>query len=222
MSTSALKSLGAETRKKCGSAEAKRLRRVKKIPAVVYGHKEDNENISISHDDFGLIVRYNQRIIDVEIKGGKLQKCLVRDVQWDVLGKEVVHVDFERVSADERIHLNVPIKLKGNAVIPAGSVLNFHLHELEIECTAANIPEQIIVNIAELKQGQAIHVKELELPAGVKALTDADETVVAIVTHVEKVEATPLEGVTTTEPEVLTARKPVEGEEGDAKDAKKK
>jgi large subunit ribosomal protein L25 len=217
MSTQALKTLGAEQRKKVGSAESNRLRRLNRIPAVVYGHKEDNENISISHDDFWLIIRHNQRIIDVEVKGGKPQKCLVRDVQWDVLGKEVVHVDFERVSSDERIHLNVPIKLKGNAIIPSGSVLNFHLHELEIECRADNIPEQITVNIAELKQGQAIHVRDLELPAGVKALTDADETVVAIVTHVEKVEVVPAEGATATEPEVLTARKPVEEAEGEDK-----
>lgn len=209
-------------RAKSGSAEARRIRRANKIPAVVYGHKEKNEDVIISHDDFWTVIRHNQRIIDVEVKGGKPQKCLVRDVQWDVLGKEVVHVDFERVSADERIHLNVPIKLKGNPVIAAGSVLNFHLHELEIECSVVNIPESIIVNVAELKLGQAIHVKELQLPEGVKALSDPDETVVAIVLHVEKVEVAPLEGAVAAEPEVLTARKPAEEEGEEAKDAKKK
>lgn len=222
MSQQALKSIGAELRAKTGTAESRRIRRAKKIPAVVYGHKEKNEDVTISHDDFWVVIRHNQRIIDVEVKGGKPQKCLVRDVQWDVLGKEVVHVDFERVSADERIHLNVPIKLKGNPVIAAGSVLNFHLHELEIECSVVNIPESIIVNVAELKLGQAIHVKELQLPEGVKALSDPDETVVAIVLHVEKVEVAPLEGAVAAEPEVLTARKPAEEEGEEAKDAKKK
>jgi large subunit ribosomal protein L25 len=222
MSQQALKSLTAQTRAKSGTSESRRLRRENQIPAVVYGHKEANENIAISHDDFWSVIRHNQRIVDVEIKGGAAQKCLVRDVQWDVFGKEVVHVDFERVSADERIHLNVPIKLKGNAQVTAGSVLNFHLHELEIECPAGNIPESIIVNINDLKLGMAIHVKELQLPEGVKALTDADETVVAVVLHVEKAEPTPLEGTTTAEPEVLTARKPAEEGEADAKDAKKK
>lgn len=223
--TQATKSLTAEVRAKSGSAEARRLRRASKIPAVVYGHKEKNEDVAITHDDFWNIIRHNQRIVDVEVKGGKPQKCLVRDVQWDVLGKEVVHVDFERVSADERIHLNVPIKLKGTPVIPAGSVLNFHLHDLEIECSVVNIPEAIIVNIAELKQGQAIHVKELQLPEGVKPLSDPDEVVVAIILHIEKAEAAPVEGAVTAEPEVLTARKPTEEEAaagGDAKDAKKK
>ncbi len=223
MSQQALKSIAASQRAKHGTAEARRLRRASQIPAVVYGHKEANENIAISHDDFWTVIRYNQRIIDVEVKGGKPQKCLVRDVQWDVLGKEVVHVDFERVSADERIHLNVPVKLKGTPIIPPGSVLNFHLHELEIECSVINIPESIVVNVADLKLGQAIHVKELQLPEGVKALSDPDETVIAIIQHVEKVEATPLEGAAVVEPEVLTARKPTEEDaEGDAKDAKKK
>lgn len=223
MSQQALKSIAASQRAKRGSAEARRLRRASQIPAVVYGHKEANEDIAISHDDFWTVIRYNQRIIDVEVKGGKPQKCLVRDVQWDVLGKEVVHVDFERVSADERIHLNVPVKLKGTPIIPPGSVLNFHLHELEIECSVINIPESIVVNVADLKLGQAIHVKELQLPEGVKALSDPDETVIAIIQHVEKVEATPLEGAAVVEPEVLTARKPTEEDaEGEVKDAKKK
>ena len=223
MTQQAAKSLSAQTRAKHGTAEARRIRRTNQIPAVMYGHKETNENIAISHDDFWSIIRHNQRIVDVEVKGGKLQKCLVRTVQWDVLGKEVVHVDFERVSADERIHLNIPIKLKGNAIVSPGSVLNFHLHELEIECSVINIPEAVVVNIADLKLGQAIHVRDLQLPEGVKALTDADETVVAIVVHVEKAEPTALDVTAVAEPEVLTARKPTdeEGEEA-AKETKKK
>jgi len=222
MTQTATKSLPAQTRAKSGTAEASRIRRANNIPAVVYGHKEKNEDIAISHDDFWNIIRHNQRIVDVEVKGGKPQKCLVRDVQWDVLGKEVVHVDFERVSADERIHLNVPVKLKGTPIIPPGSVLNFHLHEVEIECSVINIPEAIVVNVAELKLGQAIHVRDLQLGEGIKALSDADETVVAIVVHVEKAEATPLEGATVAEPEVLTARKPTDEEGEEGKDAKKK
>lgn len=222
MSQQALKSLTAQTRARVGSAEARRIRRQNNIPAVVYGHKEANENIAISHDDFWSVIRHNQRIIDVEIKGAKPQKCLVRDVQWDVFGKEVVHVDFERVDADERIHLTIPVKLKGTPIIPAGAVLNFHLHELEIECAVVNIPEAVVVNVLDLKLGQPIHVRDLQLPEGVKALTDADETVVAIVVHVEQAEPTPIEGSSVAEPEVLTARKPAEEGEAEAKDTKKK
>jgi large subunit ribosomal protein L25 len=101
-------------------------------------------------------------------------------------------------------------------------VLNFHLHELEIECAVVNIPESIVVNVLDLKLGHPIHVRDLQLPSGVKALTDGDETVVAIVVHTEQAEATPLEGSSAVEPEVLTARKPTEEGEADAKDSKKK
>jgi large subunit ribosomal protein L25 len=222
MSQQATTTLAAQTRARAGSAEARRVRRQNNIPAVVYGHKEANENIAISHDDFWSVIRHNQRIVDVEVKGAKAQKCLVRDVQWDVFGKEVVHVDFERVDADERIHLTIPVKLKGTPIIPAGAVLNFHLHELEIECAVVNIPEAVVVNVLDLKLGQPIHVRDLQLPSGVKALTDGDETVVAIVVHIEQAEAAPVEGSSAVEPEVLTARKPTEEGEADAKDSKKK
>lgn len=213
----------AELRQKVGSAEARRLRRAGRVPAVVYGHKEANEDVSVSHDDFWRVIRQNQRVVDLATKGATPQKCLVRDVQWDVLGKEVVHVDFERVSADERIHLTIPIRLKGNAPgIGSGSVLSHHLHELEVECPASAIPDVITVNIGGLQLGQAIHVKELQLPEGVKALSDADEVVVAIVAQ----QAQPVEPLTptepgATEPEVITARKPAEGE-GEEEAPKKK
>jgi large subunit ribosomal protein L25 len=222
MSQQATTTLAAQPRAQAGSAEARRVRRQNNIPAVVYGHKEANENIAISHDDFWAVIRHNQRIVDVEVKGAKAQKCLVRDVQWDVFGKEVVHVDFERVDADERIHLTIPVKLKGTPIIPAGSVLNFHLHELEIECAVVNIPEAVVVNVLALKLGHPVHVRDLQSPEGVKALTDGDETVVAIVVHPEQAEPTPLEGSSVVEPEVLTARKPSEEGEADAKDTKKK
>jgi large subunit ribosomal protein L25 len=208
--------LKAQSRSKKGSTESRRLRRQGRVPAVVYGHKLPNEDVTVGHDEFWSVIRHNQRIVDVEVQGGKPQKCLVRDVQWDTLGKEVFHVDFERVSADERIHLVVPIKLKGTAPgVGSGSVLVHHLHELEIECPAGAIPEALIVNIGSLQLGQAIHVKEVPLPEGVKALSDPDEVVVAVVQQlVEKVEAVaPVQGGPV-EPEVITARKPAEeGEE---------
>jgi len=223
MSQANSNSLTVEPRQKAGTAEARRLRRAGRVPAVVYGHKEANENVSISHDDFWRVIRQNQRIVDLATPGGAAQKCLVRDVQWDTLGKEVVHVDLERVSADERIHLTIPVKLKGNAPgVGSGSVLSHHLHELEVECLASAIPDIITVNITGLQLGQAIHVKELQLPEGVKALDDPDEVVVAIVAQqVQAVE--PLVPVEpgAAEPEVITARKAAEGE-GEEEPAKKK
>jgi large subunit ribosomal protein L25 len=225
MSQATAQALVAEARQKTGTMDARRLRRQGRIPGVLYGHKEANQDVSINHDEFWSIIRHNQRIVDVTVKGGKAQKCLVRDVQWDTIGKEVLHVDFERVSADERIRISVPIKLKGTAPgVGSGSVLNHHLHELEIECPVGAIPEVIIVSVTTLQLGDAIHVKELQLPDGVKALSDPDEVVAAVVTqHIPVLEPTaaPVEPGPV-EPEVITARKPTEEEGEAAEPAKKK
>lgn len=206
-------SVTAETRSQAGSAHARRLRRGGRVPAVVYGHKEAVLAVSISAEELQTIIRQGTRIIDVKA-GGKTEKCLIRDVQWDVFGKDIYHVDFARVSADEKIHITVPVQLRGQAPgLAEGGVLNFHLHQLHIECLATAIPDAIRVNVAELKLGQAIHVKELKLPEGVKALSDPEEVVVAVALKQEEKEPTAaLPGEGGVEPEVITARKPTEEE----------
>ena len=110
------------------------------------------------------------------------------EVQWDHLGQDVLHVDFRRVSADERIHVTVPIELRGIAPgVTGGGVLDQPLHTLDIECLAVAVPDSIRVNINELQLGAAIHVRDLTLPPDVKALADAD----AIVVHVTAPQAEP-------------------------------
>lgn len=206
-----LTKLATEPRKHSGSQHARRLRGAGRVPAVVYGHKEEVLHVSVAADDIHRVIRQGSRIIDVQT-GSKTEKCLVRDVQWDVFGKDINHVDFTRVSADERIHITVPVQLRGTAPgLSQGGVLNFHSHQLHIECLATAIPEAIRVNVGELQLGQAIHIKELVAPEGVRILGDPEEVVVAVVQKIEVVEPTtaPLaEGAV--EPEVITARKPVE------------
>ncbi len=97
------------------------------------------------------------------------------------MGQDILHADFRRVSADERIHVPVRIELRGIAPgVSAGGALDQPLHTLDIECPAVAVPDSIRVNINELKIGDAIHVRDLTLPPDVKALADAD----AIVVHV--------------------------------------
>src|SRR5439155_17618767 len=99
------------------------------------------------------------------------------------LGKEVLHVDFMRVSQDERIEVPVRIELKGIAPgVTGGGILDQPLHTLTVECLAIRIPDSIRVNINELQLGAAIHVKDLTLPEGVKALADPDAIVVQVMT----------------------------------------
>lgn len=200
-----------EPRKEIGSQHSRRVRRTGRVPAVVYGHKEEVLHVTVAADDMWRVIRQGSRVIDVKA-GGKTEKCLVREIQWDVFGKEMHHVDFARVSADERIHVTVPIQLRGTAPgLSQGGVLNFHLHEVHIECLTTAMPENIRVNVGELNLGQAIHIKELVLPEGVVVKGDPDEVVVAVIAKQEEKEA-PLVGEGAVEPEVLTARKPTEAE----------
>src|SRR4051794_28578861 len=106
--------LQAQPRTEHGSQAARRIRRQGRIPAVVYGHKEAVTQVTVSHDDMWRVIRASARILTLAVDG-KTDNCLVQEVQWDALGKEIQHVDFKRVSADERIHVSVPIQLRGHA-----------------------------------------------------------------------------------------------------------
>jgi large subunit ribosomal protein L25 len=136
----------------------------------------------------------------------------VKEVQYDHLGIEVLHVDFARVSADERVEVTVPLELKGTPAGEAdGGVLQQIVAELEIECLVTDIPHEIVHNVSEMKLDDVLHIKELKLPPGVKALQDED-LVVAQVKTIEEEVAAPAGEEGAAEPEVI-GRKPEEGEE---------
>jgi large subunit ribosomal protein L25 len=202
--------LEAQPRADFGSQTARRLRRQGLVPAVIYGHKEDVVSVALSGEAVHRALRLHQRIVDVACKG-KTEKCLIQEVQWDSIGKEIHHVDFKRVSADEKLQVTVPIQLRGHAIgatAAAGGILNQPVHELEVECLMTAIPEYIRVNIDKLMVGQAIHLKELQLPPGVKALGDPDEIIVQVTKKMEEKVAEVTEAGPA-EPEVI-ARKPTE------------
>lgn len=204
--------LDATIRKETGKRRMRRLRKAGQIPGVMYGHKEATVPLAVKAEDLWSLIRHGQRVVDVRLEG-KTEKCLIREVQWDVFGREVLHVDLTRVSADERIRVTVPIHLRGNAPgVAAGGVLDQPMHTLEVECPALEVPEAIRVNIQDLQLDQAIHVKDLKLPPGVKALADGEAVVVQCVKPAEEAPAAEAEGPA--EPEVI-GRKVAE-EEGEA------
>jgi large subunit ribosomal protein L25 len=144
------------------------------------------------------------------------EKALIRDVQWDHLGKELLHVDFTRVAVDERIVVAVPLEIRGVAPgVNAGGTLDQPIHTLSVECLAIRIPDSIRVNVGELQIGGAIHVKDLVLPPGVKAMADPEAVVVHVTTKVVEPEAVaPVEVPEQAEPEVI-GRQKAEEEEGE-------
>lgn len=206
--------LEALERKSRGTHGAKRLRKDGLIPGVVYGHKEATESVALSADALYKAVRAGARVIDLQ-QGEKLQKALIRELQWDHLGHDILHVDFARVSADERITLDVRVELRGTAigVTSGGGVVDQPLHNLSVECPVISVPESIRVNIAELQIGQSIHVRELVLPPGVLVKNDADAIVVQIVQKQVEVEAPVAPVAEMAEPEVITKKKEVGAEE---------
>ena len=206
--------LVSKPRETQGTHAARRRRREGLIPAVVYGHKEAVLSIALAKDDLLKALRHGVRVVDLQT-AGKQEKALIREVQYDHLGHEVLHVDFARVSADERITIQVPIELRGIAPgATAGGLLDQPLHTLEVECLALSVPESIRVNISELQIDGMIHVRDLKLPEGVKAMADPDAIVVHVTAPLVEAAAPVAAPVETAEPEVI-GRKAVEGEEAE-------
>jgi large subunit ribosomal protein L25 len=218
--------LDAEVRTVHGTQNAKRIRRgdvrknvPPKVPGVIYGHKEKVISLNVNSEDLWRIVRHNARVVDLKLDG-KTEKCLIKELQWDALGKEILHVDFNRVSVDERIRVTVPLQLRGTAPgVNAGGVLNQGLHTLDIECLAIAVPDAIRVNVHELQLDQAIHVRELHPPEGVKVLSDPEAIVVQCAKPLEEAPA-PVAGAPPAvegpaEPEVI-GRKVAEEKEEEA------
>jgi large subunit ribosomal protein L25 len=203
--------LNVKKRESRGKREAKRLREAGSIPAILYGHGEANESLTIVADEMASVVRHGGRV--VELKGAVNEKAFIREMQWDVYGVEVLHVDFARVSEHERVEVKVKVELRGEAPgVKDGGAVEHILHEIEIDCEALSIPEKIGVSIRELKLGDAITAGEVKLPEGAKLISDPDDVIVHCVVHREEEEGEA--GGEGAEPEVI-GRKADDEDEGE-------
>jgi large subunit ribosomal protein L25 len=206
-----------QQRKSIGSSRARQMRRKGLIPAVVYGHKEATVSIALPREELEKAIRAGAHVIDLKTESA-VQKCLIREVQWDHLGLDLLHVDFARIAIDERVVVTVPVELRGQLPgTAAGGILDQPLHTLSIECLAIAIPASIRVPITELQIGGVIHVRELHLPEGVKVMADPEAIVVQVKAPLAEAEAgaaVPPAAGETAEPEVIGRKeKPAEEEE---------
>src|SRR4051794_39020196 len=200
--------ISAKPRSELGSRANKRLRDSGQIPGVIYGHKEAVVTVTLPKKDVVGHLNRGAHLFDLSVDG-KSEKVLVKEVQYDHLGLEVLHVDFARVSLDEKVELTVPLELKGTPKGEAeGGVLQQILSDLEIECLVTDIPAAIKVNVDHLGVNDSLHVSDLKLPDGVKALQDGDLIVATVKVIAEEATA---EAEGTAEPEVI-GKKPEEGE----------
>ncbi|MHB1560423.1 MAG: 50S ribosomal protein L25 [Isosphaeraceae bacterium] len=193
----------AQKNKGTGTRVARRLRKSGRIPAVIYGHKQAVVPVSLSRDDATRMVKAPGHLAELDLNG-MTETVLIRDVQWDHLGKEVLHLDFARVNAEEVIETEVPLEFRGQAAgQAAGGIVEQVVHSLSIKCPAGAIPDSIKVDISDLQLDQGIHVRELQLPPNVTVDADPELLLVHVVTRAA--EAAPAEGAEggPTQPEVI-------------------
>ena len=205
-------------RPELGSRANKRLRDSGFLPGVIYGHKEAVVPVTLPKKEVVNQLNKGAHLFDLDVEG-KSEKVLVKEVQYDHLGIEVLHVDFARVSLDEKVEVTVPLELKGTPKGEAdGGVLTQVISELEIECLVTDIPDMIRHNISEMKLNDVLHISDLKLPAGVKALQDGHQIVATVkVIAEETADAAAEEGAA--EPEVV-GKKKEEGDEAAAPEKK--
>lgn len=210
--------LKAEVREQTGSKAARNILKQGKIPAVVYGHKEDPVTISLDAHNFVEGLHHGHRLMDVQI-GRKKQKTIVKDLQYDCLGKNIIHADLMRVDVTEMIKITVPIELKGTAQgTHEGGIVEELTDHLEVECKATDIPESIIISVKEMNVGDALHAGDIELPEGVKLASPPDILLVSCHVVIAAKTTEEVEEEVPTAPEVIGETE--EAEEGQTEEEK--
>ena len=168
-----------------GSGASRRLRNSGQTPGIIYGGTEAPVTISLDHNALYHALKkeaFHSSILDLEIDG-KVQKVLLRDFQVHAFKQLVLHADFQRVTASEKLHVKVALHFVNAEVSPAvklhGATISHVLNEIEIECLPADLPEFITVDLTNVDVGTSVHVADLVLPKGVTAVTHGNDLTVA-------------------------------------------
>jgi len=205
--------LEAQVREHTGSKAAARIRKQGQLPAIVYGHKQEPVAIALDAHEFTEGLHHGHRLMDVKIDG-KTQKMIVKDLQYDYLGRDIVHADLMRVDVTETVRITVPIELKGTAQgTHEGGIVEEHADHIEIECQVTNMPEAIVVSVKELGVGQSIHAGEIALPNGVTLVSSPETLLVACHVMAAAKTTEELEEEAPTAPEVIGEKKEEETSE---------
>ena len=210
-------------REATGKGSNRKLRRSGKIPAVLYGHKNDSVALSVDPKDIFRILHSDSgenTIFGLNVPGRERLNCLIKEYQLEPVSHFLLHADFYEVAMDETLEVKIPLETSGEpyGVKTEGGLMDIVHRELHVECLPADIPESIVVDVTNLKIGDLIRVRDLVVSEKVKLLDDP-ETVVIAIEHprAEEVAAVvPVEGETEAEPEVIKkgkAAEPTEEEE---------
>jgi large subunit ribosomal protein L25 len=188
-----------------GTGASRRLRNSGKTPGIIYGSKNTPEVIELDHNALFHALRkeaFHSSILDIEV-GGKSQKVLLRDYQMHPFKPLVLHIDFQRVSATEKIHMRIPLHFthaeESAAVKLGGAIISHIANDIEIICLPSDLPEFIEVNLSNIEVGHSIHAKDVALPKGVVLVPHVEqENPVLVNARVPTVKAEPSETVAAT------------------------
>jgi large subunit ribosomal protein L25 len=193
--------LNVELRQNRGRHHNRRLRKAGSVPGVLYGHRKQNVCLAVPAEPLSALVQHGNRL--VTLCGAVNESAFIRDVQWDVWGTHVLHVDFTRILEHEKVNVQIAVEIRGEAPgVREGGVVEQLIHQVEIECPASAIPEKLHVNINQLRLHDSITIAHLELPEGAVVLGDPAAVVVHCVEPVELPEVEVVEAVAG-EPEVI-------------------
>ncbi|MEM1331747.1 MAG: 50S ribosomal protein L25 [Planctomycetota bacterium] len=205
--------LSAKKRDRLGSRYTQRLRAQGGMPAILYGHGEQPQPLTLDAKETIEHLEKGEKVFELNIEDGGTETVLVRELQFDHLGTDIIHADLSRVDLTERVHTRAHVQLIGDAkgLKASGAILMHPVTELDIECQVTNIPEHVEVDISGLEVGESIYVKDVVLPKPTMVmLSDPDGVVANIVIqgHVETAEESAAGGAAA--PEVITEKKDTE------------
>jgi len=178
--------LSAEARDRAGKGASRHLRREGRVPAVIYGANEEPVSIHLEEKNLVKILKtghFMNSVVLIDV-GGQTTRTLPKDVQFHPVTDRPLHVDFLRIGEHSSVNVNVPVRFVNEDKSPGlrrGGVLNVVRHELELICDAAEIPDDVVVDLAGTDVGDSIHISAVALPQGAtSAITDRDFTIATI------------------------------------------
>ncbi len=180
--------LNVKKRDETGTLRMRRLRKTGFIPAVLYGRGGDSVSLTVPISDVNAAIRHGSRVVD--LAGDVSESALIKHVQWDQLGSDVLHLDLTRIDASVDIEIELKVEVRGVAPgTKQGGTVQQMVHQMKVACPPAAVPESLEVNINGLELDQSITADQLELPEGVKLLGETDELVIVTCVEVAAVES---------------------------------
>lgn len=211
-----------------GTGASRRLRHAAKVPGIVYGGEAKPEMIELDHNALWHALKkeeFHSSILSMTLGAAKTQ-VLLRDVQYHPFKQQITHIDFQRIEANKKLHMKVPVHFVNQDISPAvklsAAIVNHVLTDVEITCLPKDLPRFIEVDLKDLKAGESVHAKDVTLPPGVALVFHGrNKDAVFATASTVKEEAAPAEGAPVAAEVAATKQKAPAADAAPAKDAKK-